>query len=148
MSLVSMLKDHMTLLKLLPFHYLFLMSHLTIVKIGDSTNILYQPCCHADSHVNVINPTDTSCLHFPIAFTVLHAQIRQSLWQPHFHAGILAQEIRYALFAIGIDLDGVHIQYCSLYFQNYHCAKFGFTRNCKILVKLCTILLDQWLFSM
>lgn len=68
MSLASMLKDLMTVLNLLPFRYLFLICHFTIVKTGDTTNILYKPCCYADSHVTVINPTDTSCLHFPVDF--------------------------------------------------------------------------------
>ena len=53
MSLVSMLKDHVTLFNLLylcGFRYplVILMGRLTIVKIGDTTNILYKPHFHAD----------------------------------------------------------------------------------------------------
>ena len=76
-NLVSMLKDHVTLLNLLNlcgFRYpfvIFLMCRLTIVKIGDTTNILYKPRFHADRSRGVINPTDTSCLHFPIGFRVI-----------------------------------------------------------------------------
>ena len=77
-----MLKDHVTLLNLLNlcvFRYpfvIFLMCRLTIVKIGDTTNILYKPRFHADRSHGVINPTDTSCLHSPLIlglFTILHA---------------------------------------------------------------------------
>ena len=101
-NLVSMLKDHVTLLNFLNlcgFRYpfvIFLMCRLTIVKIGDTTNILYKPRFHADRSHGVINPTDTSCLPFPIDFRVIYyftcikrALIRNSLWQPRFHAGIL-----------------------------------------------------------
>ena len=76
-NLVSMLKDHVTLLNLLNlcgFRYpfvIFLMCRLTIVEIGDTTNILYKPRFHADWSRGVINPTDTSCLHFPIGFRVI-----------------------------------------------------------------------------
>ena len=101
-SLVSMLKDHVTLLNLLNlcvFRYpfvIFLMCRLTIVKIGDTTNILYKPRFHTDRSRGVINPTGTSCLHFPIDFRIIYyftcikrALIRNNLWQPSFHAGIL-----------------------------------------------------------
>ena len=54
MSLVSMLKDHVTVLNLLdlcgfrnPF-VIFLMCRLTIVKIDETTNILYKLRFHAD----------------------------------------------------------------------------------------------------
>ena len=54
MSLVSMLKDHVTVLSLLdlcgfrnPF-VIFLMCRLTIVKIDETTNILYKLRFHAD----------------------------------------------------------------------------------------------------
>ena len=76
-NLVSMLKDHVTLLNLLNlcgFRYpfvIFLMCRLTIVKIGNTTNILYKPRFYADRSRGVINPTDTSCLHFPIGFRVI-----------------------------------------------------------------------------
>ena len=79
----------------LPFRYFF-MCRLTIVKIGDTTNILYKPRFHADRSRGVIDPTDTSCLPFSIDFRVIYyftcikrALIRNSLWQPRFHAGIL-----------------------------------------------------------
>ena len=100
-SLVSMLKDHVTLFNLLnlcfslPFRYFF-MCRLTIVKIGDTTNILYKSRFHADRSHGVIDPTGTSCLPFPIDFRVIYyftcikrALIRNRLWQPRFHAGIL-----------------------------------------------------------
>ena len=54
MSLVSMLKDHVTLLNLLNlngFRYpfvIFFMYRLTIVERGDTTNILYKPRFHAN----------------------------------------------------------------------------------------------------
>ena len=54
LSLVSMLKDHMTLLNLLNLHgfcyplNFFGVCCLTIVKIGDTTNVLYKPRFHAD----------------------------------------------------------------------------------------------------
>ena len=58
-------------------------------------------------HVSVINPKDTSCLHFPVDFKSFYcstcinwALIRKSLWQPRFHAGILVGEIKYAVFLI------------------------------------------------
>ena len=49
-----MLKDHMTLLNLLNLHgfcyplNFFGVCCLTIVKIGDTTNVLYKPRFHAD----------------------------------------------------------------------------------------------------
>ena len=73
-GLVSMLKDHVTL-HLCGFRHpfvIFLMCRLTIVKIGDTTNILYKLRFHADRSRGVINPTDTSCLHFPIDFRVIY----------------------------------------------------------------------------
>ena len=54
LSLVSMLKDHVTLLNLLNLHGVsyplnfFGVYCLTIVKIGDTTNILYKSRFHAD----------------------------------------------------------------------------------------------------
>ena len=54
LSLVLMLKDHMTLLNLLNLHgfcyplNFFGVCCLTIVKIGDTTNALYKPHFHAD----------------------------------------------------------------------------------------------------
>lgn len=54
MNFVSMLKDHVTILNLLnlcgfPYPFvIFLMCRRTIVKIGDTTNILYKPPFHAD----------------------------------------------------------------------------------------------------
>ena len=54
MSLVSMLKDHVTLLNLFNlcgFRYPFVsfwMCRLTIVKIDDTTNTLYKPRFDAD----------------------------------------------------------------------------------------------------
>ena len=73
-----------------------------ILKIGDTTNILYQPRFHADRSSD--HPTDKSCLHFSFDFMGLYCftyinleLIRNSLLQPRFHAGILVQEIKYAL---------------------------------------------------
>ena len=58
-------------------------------------------------HVTVFNPTYQSSLHFPFdfmgfyCFTCINLElIRNSLWQPRFHAGILVQEIKSAVFGI------------------------------------------------
>ena len=60
-------------------------------------------------HVIVFNPIDKSCLHFFFDFMAFYCftcinfnfeLIRNSLWQPRFHAGILMQEIKYAVFGI------------------------------------------------
>jgi len=82
MSLVSMLKDHVTLLNLFNlcgFRYpfvIFLMCRLTIVKIGDATNTLYKPHFHADRSRDLlmrqIHPVCTSPLILGL-FTIVHA---------------------------------------------------------------------------
>ena len=58
-------------------------------------------------HVTIFNPTYKSCLHFSFYFMGFHCftcinleLIRNSLWQPRFHAGILVQEIKSAVFGI------------------------------------------------
>ena len=58
-------------------------------------------------HVTVFNPTYKSCLHFYFdfmgfyCFTYINLEsIRNSLWQARFHAGILVQEIKSAVFGI------------------------------------------------
>ena len=58
-------------------------------------------------YATVFTPTDKSCLHFffdfmgSYCFTCINFElIRNSLWQPRFHAGILVQEIKSAVFGI------------------------------------------------
>ena len=78
------------------------------------------------------------CLR-PHYFTSINLElIRDSLWQPRFHAGILVQEIKICcIWNYGIDLDGVHIPYClpchELSLCQIWCFYLQVHNSCKIL---------------
>ena len=96
-------------------------------------------------HVTVFNPTDKSCLRFSFDFmgfyyfTCINLElIKNSLWQPRFHAGILVQEVKSAVFGIMEQISMGSISSVVYHIINYHCAKFGaFTTNSTIISPIC-----------
>ena len=78
-------------------------------------------------HVIVFNPTDKSCLHFSFDFMGFYCYtcinfelIRNRLWQPRFHAGILMQEMKSAVFGIMGQISMGSISNTAFYVINYH----------------------------
>ena len=78
-------------------------------------------------HVIVFNPTDKSCLHFSFDFmgfycyTCINFELtRNRLWQPRFHAGILMQEMKSAVFGIMGQISMGSISNTAFYVINYH----------------------------